>query len=86
MEPAIPLIYTSSEQKKLQECDDALFGSWDMEVRKRLPGLVEKVNSLSLMIKVIGGLATFTFLHDLGIPTQDILPFLGKIVASVIGS
>lgn len=86
METGIPYVYTQAEHIKLQECDDALFGSWDMSLRERVPGLVEKLNNLSLMIKVIGAFATFSFIHDLGVPTEVVFPLLGKLLASIVGS
>jgi hypothetical protein len=79
-------MYTDTEHRKLQECDDALFGTWDMSLRKRMPGIVEKYTNLSIMMKIVGALASFTVLHDLGVPTQVIFPVLGKIVASIFRS
>lgn len=84
----VPVIipFTKVEVTKLQECDDALFGTWDMATRQRMPGIVEKVSTLTKLVKLVAVFTAFNFVHDLGVPTQEILPVIGKVLASVFGS
>ena len=62
------------------EHDDALFGRWDMREQKRTPGLVEKVNLMMWMVKIIGALVTITAAASLGLPTREIIPSVAKIL------
>jgi hypothetical protein len=71
---------------KVDEHDDSLYGNWDEKMAKREQGLVEKINAQTFMLKVIGAGTAFSIVKDIGVPTQDILPIVVKLISSILGA
>jgi hypothetical protein len=67
-------------EKTLSEHDDALFGSWNAMEQRRFPGLIERVNLMTLLIKIIGALVTITAAASLGVPTRELIPAIAKFL------
>lgn len=85
-----PYIVTNQEWKDLvkkqRECDDAVFGSWDDKLHRRFPGIIEQVKLQSTLLKVGIGLQIMLLLHAFGVPTQEILPLVAKLLGTSLGS
>lgn len=72
-------------RKTLQECDDTLFGNWNTETHKRMPGILEQMNFITFVMKLLVPLMIVSVLKDLGVPTQVVIPLVLKLVGISLG-
>ena len=69
-------------ERRLDEHDRALFGSWDEKHELRTPGLVEAFRGFVLDVHrswyIAGVVGVVILLHDLGVPTNLIWTAITK--------
>ncbi len=70
----------------VKEVDNAVFGDWDIETRRRRAGLLEQVNFLVAAVKWgVGPIITICLLLLLGQDSKEILPVAAKLFLAIAG-
>lgn len=76
-----------TDRALLVEHDDALYGGWaETHPPKRERGLFERMASIERLMYAGVALAALVALHDIGVPTDQIIRILGKIIQGFSGS
>lgn len=70
-------------QKESDEHHKALFGVWDGDEQKMIPGLIGRMDRLNVYLKVLGALSLVNALSSLGVPTKDVYPLISKLIAII---
>jgi hypothetical protein len=85
-----PYVVTNQEWadliKRQQEVDDAVFGGWDPKMKKRSPGVLERLDGMTWILRGIAAFTLVSTLRAFGVPTQEVLPVLLKLIAATSGS